>query len=67
MTLGKPAGIRCVQLTEDNRCRLFGSDARPLVCRRLRPHLEMCGRNKEEAMRYLRSIEEATRPGKEES
>src|SRR5687767_14313051 len=24
MPQGKPAGVRCVQLTEDNRCRLFG-------------------------------------------
>ena len=29
---GKPAGIRCFQLTEHNQCKLFGSPERPAVC-----------------------------------
>ena len=62
MPHGKPAGVRCVQLTEDNRCRLFGSPERPAVCSRLRPTAEMCRRTAEEALVYLRALEAATLP-----
>lgn len=57
---GKPAGVRCVQLTDDNLCRLWGMPERPEVCNRLRPSREMCGSTREEAMVYLTWLEEAT-------
>ena len=59
---GKPAGVRCVQLTEDNRCKLFGMPERPTVCVQLRPSQEMCGSNDEEALAYLTWLEEVTTP-----
>lgn len=59
---GKPAGVRCVQLTDDNRCKLFGKPERPAVCVKLRPTQEMCGETREEALAYLTWLEEATRP-----
>jgi len=59
---GKPAGVRCVQLTADNRCLLFGLPERPEVCARLRPSAEMCGTTAEEALAYLAELERATRP-----
>lgn len=62
MPEGKPAGVRCVQLTADNRCKLFGRPERPEVCVRLRPSVEMCGDTREEALAYLTWLEEATRP-----
>ena len=31
MPQGKPAGVRCVQLTDDNRCAIFGQPERPKV------------------------------------
>lgn len=62
MPAGKPSGVRCVQLTEDNRCKLFGKPERPLVCTRLRPLPEMCGESAEDAMRYLFLLEELTAP-----
>lgn len=61
MAEGKPAGERCVQLTMDNRCRLFGQPERPVVCGSLRPSLEMCGLSDEAAMEYLSQLECATR------
>ena len=64
MPHGKPADVRCVQLTDDNRCLLFGRPERPEVCRRLRPNEEMCGGSREEALVYLRFLEEATRPSR---
>jgi Fe-S-cluster containining protein len=62
MPAGKPAGVRCVQLTDDNRCRLFGLPERPVVCANLRPMKEMCGETTEEALVYLAYLEQATAP-----
>jgi hypothetical protein len=59
---GKPAGVRCVQLTDDNLCRLYGHADRPAICNRLRPNVEMCGQNAEEALAYLTELERLTRP-----
>ncbi|HXV20842.1 MAG TPA: YkgJ family cysteine cluster protein [Desulfuromonadales bacterium] len=59
---GKPAGVRCIQLTTDNLCRIFGMDERPAVCSGLRPGAEMCGRSSAEAMAYLAELEQSTRP-----
>jgi Fe-S-cluster containining protein len=62
MPEGKPAGVRCLQLTEDYRCLLFGLPERPEVCTRLRPLPEMCGTTREEALAYLSFLEGATKP-----
>jgi len=62
MPNGKPAGVRCVQLTDDNRCKVFGLPERPAVCNRLRPSEEMCGTSMEEALIYLDELEILTRP-----
>jgi Fe-S-cluster containining protein len=61
MSNGKPAGVRCVQLTQDNRCKLFGKPERPAVCSQLQPSAEMCGHSAHEAFIYLSSLERATR------
>lgn len=61
MPNGKPADVRCIQLTEDNRCKIFGKKERPKVCSSLRPSLEMCGNTEEEAMRYLQRLEKETK------
>jgi uncharacterized protein len=57
---GKKAGVRCIQLTPDNRCRMFGREDRPAVCRGLQAGLEMCGNSPDEAMAYLAKLECAT-------
>ena len=43
MPQGKPAGVRCAQLLDDNRCAIFGQPERPAVCGGLQPSPEMCG------------------------
>jgi Fe-S-cluster containining protein len=43
MPEGKPAGVRCIQLNDDNGCMIFGQPGRPAVCASLMPGLEMCG------------------------
>ena len=63
---GKAAGVRCIHLTEDNRCRLFGMPERPAVCIALKPSKEMCGDVYEDAMEYLNRLERVTSPQKKE-
>lgn len=62
MPEGKPAGVRCVQLTEDNACRLFGKPERPAVCSQFRPSKDMCGDSNEEAFRNLSILEQLSAP-----
>ena len=62
MPRGKPAGVPCVQLDEQLRCRLFGRPERPGVCVSLRPGPEMCGAGREEAVAFLGRLEQATAP-----
>lgn len=61
MPEGKPAGVRCIQLTAENRCKLFGTPDRPKVCASLSPSEEMCGSSMKDAIEYLNMLEEQTR------
>jgi hypothetical protein len=62
MPNGKPAGVKCIQLGEDNRCLIFGKPERPAFCAGLQPSVEMCGTDRESAIRWLEDLEEATVP-----
>ena len=62
MPQGKPAGVRCVQLDDANRCRLFGRPERPAFCGGLAPAPEMCGKHREHALTWLARLEQATAP-----
>ncbi|MGE4072254.1 MAG: YkgJ family cysteine cluster protein [Lysobacterales bacterium] len=62
MPEGKPAGVPCVQLDAEYRCRLFGLPERPAVCVSLRPEPEMCGGSREQALATLAAWELSTRP-----
>ena len=62
MPSGKPAGVRCVQLTDDNRCAIFGKPERPAFCVGLQPQEEMCGNDNTQAMRWLTRLERLTQP-----
>jgi Fe-S-cluster containining protein len=62
MPQGKPAGVRCVQLSNDNLCKLFGQPERPAFCATLQASKEMCGDERRQAMAYLSALELLTRP-----
>ena len=62
MPMGKPAGVRCIQLGDDQRCRIFGSPQRPAVCASLQPSDEMCGRSRSDAMLFLSTLDRLTAP-----
>ncbi len=58
---GKPAGVRCVQLDADLRCRLFGLPERPAVCASFKPMADVCGTSGSEALLLLGGLEASTR------
>jgi hypothetical protein len=62
MPNGKPAGVRCVQLGDNERCKLFGDPRRPAVCGGLAPSIEMCGANRDAAIQWLARLEVLTAP-----
>jgi hypothetical protein len=62
MPKGKPAGVRCVQLTTELGCALFGDPRRPVVCGSLQAAVEMCGEVREHALVFLRALDLATTP-----
>lgn len=53
---GKPAGVRCIHLDDENRCRLFNDPSRPEVCNLFKPEPEFCGSNRDEALRILAGL-----------
>lgn len=61
MPEGKPANTRCIQLTADNRCAIFGAPERPACCAGLKPSPDMCGDDRTHALVWLATLEDATR------
>ncbi|QOR40850.1 YkgJ family cysteine cluster protein [Billgrantia diversa] len=57
MPHGKSAGERCVQLDDNNLCRLFGDARRPSVCERFAFDPELCGENRSEALQRIALLE----------
>lgn len=60
---GKPAGVPCIHLDKQMRCRIFHQPDRPAVCRSLQPEETMCGSCRDDAMKYLTELEKLTVPG----
>jgi hypothetical protein len=60
MPMGKPAGVRCIQLDDANRCKIFGQPERPAVCGSLKPSDEMCGITRDDALLYLTRLDRLT-------
>ena len=59
---GKPAGVRCLWLTNENLCKLFGKPERPPVCSSFPAMPDTCGSCREEALELIRAMEDATAP-----
>ncbi|MBP1522137.1 Fe-S-cluster oxidoreductase [Salmonella enterica subsp. enterica serovar Worthington] len=60
MPNGKPMNTRCVQLSEDNLCLIFGSPLRPVLW--FATGRDMCLTTREEAIIYLLELEQKTLP-----
>jgi uncharacterized protein len=57
MPEGKPAGVRCIHLTEDLRCGIFNAEDRPWVCKQFQAERLFCGDSRNDAMRILSDLE----------
>ncbi len=64
MPNGKPAGVRCVQLSENNECLIFNDPGRPAVCEAFKPTQEICLNSRHQALKMLTKLENQTRPSK---
>ncbi|MEZ8655386.1 YkgJ family cysteine cluster protein [Vibrio splendidus] len=60
MPNGKPAGVRCIQLNEQDLCKLFGQPSRPKVCHRFKACPIICGKTDQEALDNLIELEAIT-------
>ncbi|MBL4741374.1 MAG: hypothetical protein COB75_00355 [Idiomarina sp.] len=60
MPNGKKAGERCVQLDDNNLCKLFGDSRRPAVCEQFSADRDVCGTSREQALLLLTSLEQST-------
>lgn len=61
MPFGKPAGVPCLHF-EGGLCALFGKSDRPQVCSNFPAIIDICGSDREEAIRLIRKMEKATAP-----
>ena len=59
---GKPAGIRCIHLTDDMKCSLFGKPERPWICTAFKPDILICGNSREEAIKIISELEGIDKP-----
>lgn len=57
MPNGKPAGIKCINLSEYNHCLIFDSPDRPDVCSQFKAEPSVCGASREEALKILTDLE----------
>ncbi|QIQ74310.1 YkgJ family cysteine cluster protein [Pseudomonas coronafaciens] len=60
MPQGKPAGERCLHLSVELLCALFGMPERPAVCSQFKAAADVCGIDQADAIRLIGWWEKAT-------
>ena len=60
MPHGKPAGVRCVHLSVEQLCQLFGQPQRPAVCSDFKADIDVCGTGQADAIRLIGWWEQMT-------
>ncbi|MFT5879170.1 MAG: Fe-S-cluster containining protein [Moritella sp.] len=61
MPNGKPAGVRCVNLSVgDNLCLIFDQPERPALCDAFKACADVCGSNRQEALFLIADLEQQT-------
>jgi hypothetical protein len=62
MPSGKPAGVVCANLDPQSfACRIWGAADYPPVCAAFVATADVCGSNREEALRLIGELEQQTR------
>ena len=59
---GKPAGVRCIHLSDDGLCALFNMAERPKVCGAFQAEEMVCGTSREEAFALISALETFSAP-----
>ena len=62
MPNGKPAGVHCFNLSDDNLCKIFDDPKRPQLCDDFKAGLDVCGTTREEALVLITVLEINTLP-----
>ncbi len=57
MTNGKPAGVPCIHLDDQMRCKIFNHPDRPVTCYNYKAEIQFCGNTREEAFKILDQLE----------
>lgn len=57
MPHGKPAGTRCIHLTDDYMCGIYSHPDRPEVCDKFQADPDVCGVSRKEALILLTMLE----------
>jgi len=60
MPNGKPAGVRCIHLNDQNRCELYNDKRRPRVCESFKANYDVCGDTYHQAIENLNWLEKQT-------
>lgn len=60
MPNGKPAGVRCIQLDDNNLCKIFGQPERPKVCLQFKADKQICGTSAQQALTIISELEGLT-------
>ncbi|MGO2372423.1 YkgJ family cysteine cluster protein [Pseudoalteromonas sp. KG3] len=60
MPNGKKAGERCIQLDNNNLCKLFGDERRPKVCSDFSATIDVCGTSNAQALQLITELEHMT-------
>ncbi|MBI9033066.1 MAG: YkgJ family cysteine cluster protein [Bacteroidales bacterium] len=55
---GKPAGVRCVNLSDNLSCKIFDHPDRPDVCAGFKPDHLFCGDSSEQAAEVLMMLQD---------
>ena len=63
MPLGKPAGVSCLHLDSEMRCKLFGDPRRPALCDAFAAEPSICGNSREQALQNIAVLEFESAPG----
>ena len=56
----KRAGERCINLSDDNLCQIFGRADRPKVCEEFKASIDACGKTNQQAMAIIAHWESVT-------
>lgn len=53
---GKPAGVKCIHLSDDFLCAIYNDPAKPAVCTDFKAEPDFCGSDRDEALKILFSL-----------